>query len=319
MSGQNDLRSRRIPMKNGGSIPALGFGTLIPDLGDTLLATRTALEAGFRQFDCSERYRNEEAVGEAIEGALRDGKVRRDDLFIATKLWNNNHRPERVKPAFEASLKRLRVDYADLYLMHTPFAFRPGDDQDPRDENGKTIYDEGVTLAETWGAMERLVDEGKCRAIGLSDVGLEHVAEIKRSARIQPAVVQVEAHPYLPQWELLEACREAGMVFLAFAVLGHSFEPKLLDDDVIKKVAAAAGKTTAQVCIAWALQRGTAILTTSTSADHIRESLDVSPLPESAMEAIKGITTRYRFNKVVETGLPGFIPREAGRKGAAAK
>ena len=319
MSGQNDLRSRRIPMNNGGSIPALGFGTLIPDPGDTLRATRTALEAGFRQFDCSERYRNEEAVGEAIEGALRDGKVRRDDLFIATKLWNNNHRPERVKPAFEASLKRLRLDYADLYLMHTPFAFRPGDDQDPRDENGKTIYDEGVTLAETWGAMERLVDEGKCRAIGLSDVGLEHVAEIKRSARIQPAVVQVEAHPYLPQWELLEACREAGMVFLAFAVLGHSFEPKLLDDDVIKKVAAAAGKTTAQVCIAWALQRGTAILTTSTSADHIRESLDVSPLPESAMEAIKGITTRYRFNKVVETGLPGFIPREAGRKGAAAK
>jgi diketogulonate reductase-like aldo/keto reductase len=203
--------------------------------------------------------------------------------------------------------------------MHTPFAFRPGDDQDPRDEHGKTIYDDGVTLPETWGAMERLVDEGKCQAIGLSDVGLEHLVEVNRSARIRPAVVQVEAHPYLPQWELLDACREAEIVFLAFAVLGHSFEPKLLEDDVIKKVAAAVGKTTAQVCINWALQRGTAILTTSTNADHIRESLDVSALPESAMEAIKGITTRYRFNKVVETGLPGFIPREADRKGAAAK
>jgi diketogulonate reductase-like aldo/keto reductase len=319
MSEQNELRDKKILMNNGRAIPTLGFGTLIPDLGDTRRATRAALEAGFRQFDCAERYRNEEAVGEAIEGVLREGTVRREELFIATKLWNNNHRPERVKPALEASLRKLRLDHVDLYLMHTPFAFRPGDDQDPRDENGKTAYDDGVTLAETWGAMERLVDEGKCGAIGLSDVGLEHLAEINRSARIRPAVVQVEAHPYLPQWELLEAGREAGVVFLAFAVLGHAFEPKLLEDAVIKKVAAAAGKTAAQVCIAWALQRGTAVLTTSTSADHIRESLDVSPLPESAMEAIKGITTRYRFNKVVETGVPGFIPREADRKGAAAK
>ena len=319
MSGQNELRSGKIPMNNGRTIPALGFGTLIPDLGDTLRATRTALQVGFRQLDCSERYRNEESVGEAIAQVLREGKVRRDDLFVATKLWNNNHRPERVKPAFEASLRKLGLDYLDLYLMHTPFAFRPGDDQDPRDENGKTIYDHGVTLPETWGAMERLVDEGKCWAIGLSDVGLEHLAESHRFARIRPAVVQVEAHPYLPQWELLQACREAGIVFLAFAVLGHSFEPKLLEDDVIKKVAAAVGKTTAQVCIAWALERGTAILTTSTNADHIRESLDVSPLPETAMEAINGITTRYRFNKVVETGIPGFIPRQADRKGTAAR
>ena len=319
MGEQDELRDRKITLNNGRRIPAMGFGTLIPDPGDTLRATRAALEAGFRQFDCSERYRNEEAVGQAIQDVLREGRVRRDDLFIATKLWNNNHRPERVKPAFEASLRRLRLDYADLYLMHTPFAFRPGDDQDPRDETGKTIYDDGVTLPETWGAMERLVDEGKCRAIGLSDAGLEHVAEINRSARIRPAVVQVESHPYLPQWELLEACREAGIVFLAFAVLGHSFEPKLLEDEVIRKVAAAAGKTTAQVCIAWALQRGTAILTTSTNADHIRASLEVSPLPDSAMEAIKGITTRYRFNKVVESGVPGFIPRQADRKGAAAE
>ena len=318
MSAENELRCGKIAMNNGRTIPALGFGTLIPDLGDTRRAARTALEAGFRQFDCSERYRNEEAVGEAIQYVLREGTVRRSDLFIASKLWNNNHRPERVKPALEASLRKLHLDYLDLYLVHTPFAFRPGDEQDPRDENGKTIYDDGVTLPETWGAMERLVDEGKCRAIGLSDVGFEHLAEINRCARIRPAVVQVEAHPYLPQWELLQACREAGIVFLAFAVLGHSFEPKLLEDDVIKKVAEAVAKTTAQVCIAWALQRGTAILTTSTNPEHIRRSLDLSPLPETAMEAINGITTRYRFNKVVETGVPGFIPRPADRKGTAA-
>jgi diketogulonate reductase-like aldo/keto reductase len=314
MSEQDELRCRKILMNNGGRIPALGFGTLIPDLGDTQRATRTALEVGFRQFDCAERYRNEEAVGEAIQGVLQEGKVPRDELFIATKLWNNNHRPARVKPALEASLRKLQLDYVDLYLMHTPFAFQPGDDQDPRDENGKSIYDDGVTLRETWAAMERLVDEGKCRAIGLSDVDLEQVAEINQSARIKPAVVQVEAHPYLPQWELLEACRAAGIVLLAFAALGHSFEPKLLEDTVIKKAAAVVGKTAAQVCIAWGLQRGTAILTTSINADHIRESFDVSPLPESTMKEIEGITTRYRFNKVVESGIPGFIPRVADRK-----
>jgi alcohol dehydrogenase (NADP+) len=314
MSEQNELRSRKIPMNNGKEIPALGFGTLIPDVGDTQRATRIALEVGFRQFDCAERYRNEQAVGEAVHDALRDGKVRREDLFIATKLWNNNHRPERVKPAFEASLGALRLDYVDLYLMHTPFAFRPGDDQDPRDGSGKTIYDDGVTLLETWTAMERLVDEGKCRAIGLSDIDLEQLEGINRSARIRPAVVQVEAHPYLPEWELLEACRKAGIVFLAFAALGHSFEPRLLEDKVIKKIAAALGKTAAQVCIAWGLQRGTAILTTSKNEDHIRESFDVSPLPESAMREMEAITTRYRFNKVVETGLPGFIPRKADGK-----
>jgi len=110
MSGQNELASGKIPLHNGRTIPALGFGTLIPDLGDTLRATRTALEVGFRQFDCSERYRNEEAVGQAIQHVLREGRVRRDDLFIATKLWNNNHRPERVKPAFEASLRKLGLD-----------------------------------------------------------------------------------------------------------------------------------------------------------------------------------------------------------------
>ncbi|HEX4075941.1 MAG TPA: hypothetical protein VHX49_11125 [Candidatus Acidoferrales bacterium] len=110
---------------------------------------------------------------------------------------------------------------------------------------------------------------------------------------------------------IVSGLQEAGILFLAFAVLGHSSEPRLLDDPVIKKVAAAVGKTAAQVCIAWGLQRGTAILTTSKSADHIRESFDVSAIPESAMNGIDGITTRHRFNQVVETGLPGFIPRRA--------
>src|SRR5580698_4414536 len=130
METPDTLRYTRIPLNNGsGAIPAVGFGTLIPDPLVTKQATGTALEVGFRQFDCSERYRNEEAVGEALESVLREGMVRRDDLFIATKLWNNNHRPERVERAFEASLARLGLEYLDLYLIHTPFAFQPGDEQ----------------------------------------------------------------------------------------------------------------------------------------------------------------------------------------------
>src|SRR4051812_11380124 len=144
-----------LPLNHGGGqMPVLGFGTLIPDAAATISATRDALEAGFRHFDCAERYRNETAVGEA----LKAGGVDRKDLYITTKLWNTNHRPDRVEGAFEGSLNRLGLDYLDLYLIHTPFAFQPGDEQDPRDENGNVIYDREVTLQDTWGAMERLVD-----------------------------------------------------------------------------------------------------------------------------------------------------------------
>ena len=124
----DNLRYTKMPLNNGsGAIPALGFGTLIPDPIDTINATKAALEAGFRQLDSAERYRNEKQVGEAMQEVFKEGKIKREDVFIATKLWNSNHRPERVKTAFDASLNRLQLDYLDLYLIHTPFAFRPGD------------------------------------------------------------------------------------------------------------------------------------------------------------------------------------------------
>jgi diketogulonate reductase-like aldo/keto reductase len=308
---RDNLRYTKIPLRHGsGEIPAVGFGTLIPDPIETKKVTRLALEAGFRQFDSAERYRNEKEVGEAMQEVFKEGKIKREEMFIATKLWNSNHRPERVKPAFEASLKRLQLDYVDLYLIHTPFAFQPGDEQDPRDENGKVIYDEGVTLQDTWGALESLVDEGRCKAIGLSDVDVEKTKEIFESARIKPAVVHVESHPYLPEWELLEFCQQNGIVLQAFAALGHSSEPKLLDDPVITSIAKRVNKTPGQVLLAWAVQRGTALLTTSKTPSRIKENFDISTLPEDAMKEIsEGIKTRQRFNAVVETGVPGFIPR----------
>jgi diketogulonate reductase-like aldo/keto reductase len=311
MATPDVLRHTRIPLTHGsGAIPAVGFGTLIPDPVATTQATKTALEVGFRHFDCAERYRNEAAVGDAMQAVFKAGSIRREDVIVTTKLWNTNHRPERVKPAFDASRQRLRIDYVDCYLIHTPFAFKPGDEQDPRDDRGQVIYDPGVTLVDTWRALESLVDDGHCKAIGLSDVGLEKLREIVAAARIKPAVVQVESHPYLPEWDLLDFCREQGIVLLAFAALGHAQDPRVLDDPVITAIAQRVHKSPAQVALSWAAQRGTAFLTTSTKPDHIRENFEISTLPEDAMREIRdNITTNVRFNTVVQTGVPGFIPR----------
>ena len=306
------LRYTKILTRGSVAVPAVGFGTLIPNPVATKQATRAALEAGFRHLDGAERYRNEAAVGDAIQEAFKAGTLRREDLFVSTKLWNTNHRPERVKPAFDASRRRLQLDYVDCYLIHTPFAFQPGDEQDPRDEHGRVIYDSGVTLVETWRAMERLVDDGHCKSIGLSDITLEKLREIVAAARIRPAMVQVESHPYLPEWELLDFCREHGIVLQAFAALGHGMEPSVLEDPVITAIAQRVHKTPAQVLLAWAVQRGTAFLTTSTKPQRIQESFELSALPEDAMWEIRErITTNIRFNSVVETGVPGFIPRAA--------
>jgi alcohol dehydrogenase (NADP+) len=310
MIESSDFRNARIPLSRGaGRIPVLGFGTLIPDAAETVRATKDALEAGFRHFDCAERYGNEREVGEALGAELDAGKVTREELFVTTKLWNTNHRPERVGPAFEASLVRLGVTYLDLYLIHTPFAFQPGDNQDPRDQNGNVLYDPGVSLLDTWRAMESLVDDGRCQAIGLSDIGLEKLQPIVESARIKPAVVQVESHPYLPETELLNFCKEKGIVLLAFAPLGHGAKPGPIEDPVITAIAARVGRTPAQVLLAWAVQRGTALLTTPRTAARARENFDISELPPDAMDEINGIQFRQRLNDVVNTGTPGFIPR----------
>lgn len=310
MNKSSDFGLMRMPLNNGsGRMPALGFGTLIPDAAETITATRAALEAGFRHFDCAERYRNEREVGESLQAGMAAEGIAREDIFVTTKLWNTNHRPERVEPAFEASLNRLALEYLDLYLIHTPFAFQPGDEQDPRDRNGNVIYDGGVTLLDTWRALESLVDHGRCRAIGLSDITLNDLVPIYESARIKPAVVQVESHPYLPETELLEFSKEKGIVFLAFAPLGHGMKPGLLEDPVISKIAAEIGKTPAQVLLAWAVQRGTAVLTTPKTPARAKENFDISALPEDALNEINHIQTRQRLNPVVTTGVPGFIAR----------
>src|SRR5450755_1541627 len=310
MIESSDFRTKRMPLNHeAGHMPVLGFGTLIPDAAATISATTDALEAGFRHFDCAERYRNEREVGEALQAGLAAGEIAREDIFVTTKLWNTNHRPERVKPAFEASLARLGLNYLDLYLIHTPFAFQPGDEQDPRDQDGKILYDRGVTLLDTWRAMESLVDHGKCRAIGLSDIALDGLLPIYESARIKPAVVQVEAHPYLPETELLEFCKQKGIVLLAFAPLGHGMRPGPLEDPTVLAIAKQSSLTPAQVLLAWGIQRGTAVLTTAKTLERARENYNLYEIPEAAVDEISGIQTRSRLNSVVATGVPGFIAK----------
>ncbi|CAB3754128.1 aldo/keto reductase [Paraburkholderia solisilvae] len=310
MIESSDFQNRKIALDHGGGhMPALGFGTLIPDGATTTRATRDALAAGYRHFDCAERYRNEREVGEALRAGVAVQGIAREDLFVTTKMWNNNHRPERVGPAFEASRNRLGLDYLDLHLIHTPFAFQPGDEQDPRDENGDVIYDKGVTLLDTWRAMEDLVDHGRCRAIGLSDILLDELQSLYEEARIKPAAVQIEAHPYLPETELLQFCEKKGIVFLAYAPLGHGIRPGPLEDPVVTRIAARIGKTPAQVLLAWAVQRGGALLTTPKSAARAHENFDISALPADAFDEINRIETRQRYNQVVETGSGGFLPQ----------
>jgi diketogulonate reductase-like aldo/keto reductase len=312
MASSEDLGRVTFALNNGRSaIPALGFGTSLSDRTKTRDAVKAAVKVGFRHLDAAERYRNEAEVGAALKELC--GTVRRDELFVTTKLWNNNHRPERVKSALQASLDRLGLDTVDLYLVHTPFAFKPGDDQDPRDPHGAVIYDDGVTLEETWAAMESLVDEGLTGAIGLSDIDVEGVKRIAQTARIKPAVVEVESHPYHPQWELHQLRETDGIILLAFASLGHGLEPRLLDDPLIVSTAQRLGKTPAQVLLAWGIQRGSAVLTGSVNPARIGENFDVTAIPESAVQDIsERLQTRYRFNSVVDGGEPGFAEVPAG-------
>jgi diketogulonate reductase-like aldo/keto reductase len=314
MAPNESLSQRRFALNNGsGEIPALGFGTSLSDRAQTRNAVKAAVKVGFRHLDAAERYRNEADVGAALKELFADGTVRRDELFVTTKLWNNNHRPERVKPALQASLSRLGLDAVDLYLVHTPFAFKPGDEQDPRHPDGAVIYDDGVTLEETWAAMENLVDEGLTGAIGLSDIDVERTKKIVNTARIKPAVVEVESHPYHPQWELHELRETDGIILLAFASLGHALEPRLLDDPLIVSIAQRSGKTPAQVLLAWGIQRGSAVLTGSVNPGRISENFDVTAIPESAIHDInERLETRYRFNSVADGGEPGFAEVPSG-------
>ena len=300
-------------LNNGREMPALGFGTSLSDNTYTRNAVKAAVEVGFRHLDAAERYRNEAEVGAALKELFAAGTVRREDLFVTTKLWNNNHRPERVKPALggqpgQARARRGRF-VPGAHALCVPARRRP---RPPPPERGRRVR----RRRHVGGDLGR--DGKPCRrGTYRSDRAVRHRCRNHpkdcRFRPIKPAVVEVESHPYHPQWELHEYLASEGIILLAFASLGHALEPRLLDDPLVVSIAQRFGKTPAQVLLAWGIQRGSAVLTGSVNPKRISENFDVTALPESAIQEIsERLVTRYRFDSVADGGVPGFAEVPSG-------
>jgi 2,5-diketo-D-gluconate reductase A len=237
-------------LNNGIEIPQIGFGVFKVPQDQTSQAVRTALEAGYRHIDTAKLYRNEEGVGEAI----RESGLERDELFVTTKLWNDDQGRDRAHAAFDASIKRLGLDVLDLYLIHWPVPSRD-------------LY------VETWSALEELYLDGRIRAIGVSNFQPDHLRRLVDSAKVVPVINQVEMHPYLPQTELRELHAELGLVTEAWGPIARGGD--LLTDPVITGLADKHGRTPAQVVLRWHVQLGTVAIPKSVTPERIAENIDV--------------------------------------------
>ncbi len=281
----------QLPLNNGLAIPAIGLGTWKADRDDVARAVFTAITVGYRHIDCAAIYNNEREVGEALQRALQQRLVQRQQLWITSKLWNNAHLPQHVQPAAERSIKELGLDYLDLFLIHWPVSFRQDivfpkkpDQYLPPDEN---------RLLDTWRAMEKLVRKGLVRAIGVSNFTKSRLQMLMENAVIPPAVNQVECHPCLQQRHLLQYCKKEGIVLTAYSPLGSGDrpqktrvkegEPEILELPVITELAAQTGISPAQLLLAWGLARGTCVIPKSTKKERLKENLaaaDISLAPE---------------------------------------
>lgn len=225
---------RFIKLNNETEMPIIGLGTWKSEPSEAYAAVRWALKLGYTHFDCAAIYNNEEAVGQAFADAMAEDGLKREDIFVTSKLWNNAHRAEDVAPALQETLTRLKLEYLDLYLMHWPVAQKKealmpltADDMLPLSE---------APIADTWQAMEELYKEGKAKAIGVSNFGEKSLTELAMTSEINPMVNQVESHPYLPQEELLSYCQKNMIALTAYSPLG-SGSSLMLDDPVIDRIA----------------------------------------------------------------------------------
>jgi len=285
------MSTRQITFAGDDSMPALGLGTWKSGPGEVGAVVRKALELGYRHFDCAAIYANEAEIGTALADALRKGLVAREELWITSKLWNDRHATEDVLPALEQTLKDLRLDYIDLYLVHWPVALRKGV-HFPKLASDLLGPDQ-APLAATWAGMEATVDAGLARHIGVSNFSAAKIETVLRDARLPPQVNQVELHPYLAQGELLDYCGRHDIHLTGYSPLGsrdrpeslkQAAEPVLLEDPVVLEVAARAGCTPAQALLAWALQRGTSVIPKSVNPERMQENLAASELTLSAQD-----------------------------------
>jgi D-xylose reductase len=297
------------------TIPRIGFGLWKIAREDTAGTVVEAVRAGYRHFDSAADYGNEAETGEGLAQAMAEGLVRREELWITSKLWNTHHAPHHVEEACRKTLADLRLDYLDLYLVHFPIALRhvpiaeryppewiaDPDAPEPRMERAR------VPLHETWAAMEALVDAGLVKRIGVCNYNCALIHDLMSYARIAPAMLQIEAHPYLTQERLIRLAGDYGVDVTAFSPLGAQsyFElgmadsgESLLGAAPVMVAAQAHGKTPAQVLLRWGVQRGTAVIPKTSKPDRMRENLAIEDFELSAVEmaAISALNQNRRFN-----------------------
>lgn len=317
-------------LASGDSLPAVGLGLWKIPRPQTAELVQSAVRAGYRHFDAACDYGNEAEVGAGLKRSLAAGECRRDELWITSKLWNTYHRAEHVRPACERTLRDLGVDYLDLYLIHFPIALEyvPFDERyppewlfDPEAAQPR-MQPVAVPLAETWAAMERLVDAGLVRNIGICNFGCSPIRDLLSYAKIRPAVLQVELHPYLTQEKLLRYCRDERIVVTGFSPLGASSylslgmaneEESVLRQPAVLIAAKRLGKTPAQVVLRWAVQRGTAIVPKSVHPQRLAENLAIFDfeLSSDEMQAISNLNRNRRFNDpgvFCESAFHTFFP-----------
>ncbi|XP_039262680.2 aldo-keto reductase family 1 member B7-like [Styela clava] len=287
----------------GLKMPMVGLGTWKSKKGEVKAAVESAIDVGYRHIDCALVYQNENEVGEGVEVKLKEGKVKREDLFITSKIWNTFHNPKDVKPTLMDSLKSLRTDYLDLYLMHWPQGYVNGDKGlFPKDDNGKFIYSDD-DYVDTWKELEKLQKEGLVKNIGVSNFNEYQINRIIKECSVVPAVNQVESHPYLTNELLLKFCKSKGIVLTAYSPLGSPDrpwakpeEPVLLDDPKIKKIAERLGKTTAQIVLRYQVQRGAVVIPKSVTPSRIASNFQLFDfeLTDDDMAVIGGFNKNFR-------------------------
>ncbi len=305
---------RTLSFQGGDTMPALGLGTWQSRPDAVYEAVKEALRIGYRHIDCAFIYGNETEVGRALEESFAAGVCRREELWITSKLWNNAHHPEHVRPALQNTLAALRLDYLDLYLMHWPVALRAEVSLPAQPEDYIPL--EELPVATTWAAMEPLVEAGLCRHIGVSNFSVKKLAGLLEVAERKPEVNQVELHPYLPQNPLVDFCAAQGVHITAYSPLGSpgrpaglkaADEPRLLEDAVVASVAARREVSPAQVLIAWSLHRGLSVIPKSVNPGRIAQNLAAAEVELDAADlaALAGLDRGRRYVTGVFWTTPG--------------